>query len=102
MKEYELYVPLTYNDGTSIEADKIYRIRNQLLEQFGSLTFLPQPNEGFWRMGTLTFRDSIIIYRVIASNVRQSRRFFRNLKEQLKRDLRQEEIFIVEKDVKVL
>jgi hypothetical protein len=34
--------------------------------------------------------------------VRRARRFFRRLKEELKRDLKQEEIFIVEKNANVL
>jgi hypothetical protein len=38
VKEYELYVPLTYNDGSPIEGEKLVRVRDRLLEQFGSLT----------------------------------------------------------------
>ena len=102
MKEYELYVPLTYNDGSSIEPEKLVRIREQLLEQFGNLTFFPQHNDGFWTMGGVTFRDSIVLYRIVTDKVRPARRFFRQLKEELKRTLRQEEIFIVERDVDIL
>jgi hypothetical protein len=43
-----------------------------------------------------------VLYRVVASNVRQARRCFRQLKEDLKKELRQEEIFVVEKDDYVL
>lgn len=102
VKEYELYVPLTYNDGTVIEPEKLVEIRERLLEQFGNLTFIPQPNDGFWTMGGVTFRDSIVLYRVVTDKVRPARRFFRQLKEELKRTLRQEEIFIVERDVEIL
>jgi hypothetical protein len=102
VKEYELYVPLTYNDGSAIEVEKLIRVRERLLEQFGNLTFFPQHNEGYWTMGRVTFRDSIVIYRVVSDKVRMTRRFFRRLKEELKADLKQEEIFIVEKDVNVL
>jgi hypothetical protein len=102
VKEYELYVPLKYNDGSAIEAEKLVRIREQLLEQFGSLTFFPQHNDGFWTMGGVTFRDSIVLYRIVTDKVRPARRFFRTLKEELKRALRQEEIFIVERDVEIL
>lgn len=102
VKEYELYVPLTYNDGSAIESEKLVRIREQLLEQFGNLTFFPQHNDGFWTMGGVTFRDSIVLYRIVTDKVRPARRFFRQLKEELKRTLRQEEIFIVERDVEIL
>ncbi|HEY7152890.1 MAG TPA: hypothetical protein VH575_02925 [Gemmataceae bacterium] len=102
MKEYELYVPLTYNDGSAIEPETLIRVRERLLEQFGNLTFFPQHNDGFWTMGGVTFRDSIVLYRVVSDKVRSARRFFRQLKEELKMDLKQEEIFIVERDVEVL
>ena len=102
MKEYDLYVPLTYNDGTPIEAKTIERIGQRLLERFGGVTFFPQPNEGLWRMGTVTFRDQIVIFRVLSANVRDARRFFRTLKLELKTDLEQEEILVVEKEVETL
>jgi hypothetical protein len=102
VKEYDLYVPLTFNDGTAIEAKTIERIGQRLLSQFGGVTFFPQPNEGLWRMGTVTFRDQIVIFRVLSANVRDARRFFRTLKLELKTELEQEEILVVEKDVETL
>ena len=102
MKEYELYVPLTYNDGSPIEPEKIEGIGEQMLKQFGGVTFFPQPNEGLWRVGPVTFRDQVVIFRVLTENVREARGFFRALKENLKKELRQEEILIVEKDAETL
>lgn len=102
MKEYELYVPLRYNDGSEVEPRKIERIGERRLEQFGGLTFFPQPNQGLWKMGPVTFRDEIVIFRVLTGRVRVARQFFRRLKADLKQDLRQEEILIVEKDAEVL
>jgi hypothetical protein len=66
------------------------------------LTFFPQPNQGFWKMGDVTYRDEIVIYRVLASKPRTARRFLVRLKQDLKRDLRQEEILIVERTVGTL
>ena len=102
MKEYDLYVPLNYNDGTPVEAKLIERIGQRLLEQFGGVTFFPQTNQGFWRMGSVTFRDEIVIFRVLAGNVRAARRFFRALKQELKAELEQEEILLVEREVETL
>jgi hypothetical protein len=53
-------------------------------------------------MGTVTYRDEIVIYRVVTAKVRPARRFLRQLKDELKRIFRQEEIFIVERDVELL
>jgi hypothetical protein len=46
--------------------------------------------------------DEIVIYRVLASQARTARRFLVELKEDLKRDLKQEEILIIERDVETL
>ncbi len=102
MKEYDLYVPLAYNDGRPIEGRKLVRLRERLLAEFGGLTFFPQPNQGFWTFGDVTYHDNIVIYRVITAKPKVARRFFALLKEDLKRDLRQEEILIVEKDADLL
>ena len=55
------------------------------------MTYFPQPNQGLWKYGGVTYRDEIVVYRVIAGRVREARRFFRQLKDELKDDLRQEE-----------
>jgi hypothetical protein len=102
VKEYDPYVPLTYNDGTPIEPKTIEQIGQGLLEQFGGVTFFPQPNEGFWQMGGVTFRDQIVIFRVLSANARRARRYFRTLKRELKTRLEQEEILVVERDVETL
>lgn len=99
MKEYDLFLPLTYNDGTLIESRIFTSLRLRLVEHFGGVTFFPQPNEGYWRAGDVTYRDDIVIFRVVTSRAAQARRFFRELKQELKRRLRQEEILIIERDV---
>jgi hypothetical protein len=102
VKEYDLFVPLYYNDGRPVEAQTFQALQQQLLDQFGGLTFFPQPNQGFWTMAGLTYRDEIVIYRVITSDAQEARRFWSDLKEQLKQELQQEEILIVERNVETL
>ena len=102
MKEYDIFLPLCYNDGKPVEADKFQELQKQLLDRFDGLTFFPQVNQGFWKLGNVTYRDEIVIYRVLASDSRRARRFLRNLKEKLKTELAQEEILIIERDVDAL
>lgn len=102
MKEYDLFIPLYYNDGRPVEPQKFQNLQQQLLDQFGGLTFFPQANEGFWTMAGVTYRDEIVIYRVITSDEREARRFLSDLKEWLKAELQQEEILIVERNVETL
>lgn len=102
MKEYDLFVPLYYNDGRQVEPRKFQDLQTQLLDQFGGLTFFPQPNQGFWTLAGITYRDEIVIYRVITSDQREARRFLADLKERLQEEFEQEEILIVERDVETL
>jgi hypothetical protein len=88
VKEYDLFIPLYYNDGRPIESQKFQDLQQQPLGQFGGLTFFPQRNESFWTMAGVTCRDEIVIYRVITSNEREARRFLSDLKERLKAALR--------------
>ncbi len=100
MKEYDMFIPLSYNDGTPIDEVKLQALQHRLLQHFGGLTFFPQPNEGFWTMGDVTYRDEIVIYRVFTSKKRAARQFLVRLKRELKNDLEQQEI--VERDVERL
>ena len=100
--EYDIFIPLFHNDGTPINVSTIRGFQDRLLEEFGGLTVFPQPNEGYWQMGEVTYRDEIIIFRVVTTRKRAARRFLIPLKAELKRALRQEEILIIERDVETL
>ena len=102
MKEYDIFIPLRYNDGKPIDPRLTLSLQQRLLEKFGGLTFFPQVNDGFWTSGGVTFRDEIVIYRVLSSKARLARRFLSKLKDELKKELDQEEILIIERDVKTL
>jgi hypothetical protein len=62
MKKYEIYLPLKYNDGREIEAEKIKQIREELIAVFGALTVSSQsaPYQGTWKYGGVDFIDDII------------------------------------------
>ena len=102
MKEYEIFLPLWQNDGMRIDPDKLQEIRQELLAEFGGITAFPQPNLGFCKLGEITYRDEVIIYRVLAADGNKAREFFVRLKEQLKQQFRQEDVLIVERDVVAL
>ena len=102
MKEYDIYVPRNYNDGSPVEKVKLKRVKQLLTDEFGGVTQFRLGKRGWWRMGAVIFRDKIDIFRVFGGNTRRARAFLRRLKEHLKDDLKQEEILIVEKEAKML
>jgi len=68
MKKYEIYLPLKYNDGREIEAEKIKQIGEELISVFGALTVSSQsaPYQGTWKYGGVDFIDDIIKFEIIA------------------------------------
>jgi hypothetical protein len=102
VKEYDIFLPLRYNDGSPIELVKFRDLKERLLSDFTGLTFFPQANHGFWKLGDVTYRDEIVIFRVLATDSRRARRIPRQLKVELKKSFAQEEVLIVERDVEAL
>jgi len=68
MKKYKIYLPLKYNDGRKIEAEKIKQIREELVSMFGARTVSSQsaPYQGAWKYGGMDFIEDIIKIEIIA------------------------------------
>jgi hypothetical protein len=79
--------------------DKLTHLKRRLVDEFGGLTHFPQENEGVWKVGAFTFRDRIVILRVLAENSANAAHFFAQLKQDLKRDWAQEDVLIVAREV---
>ena len=99
MLEYELYLPLHYNDGRPIDPDKLKNLKKRLVDEFGGLTHLRQEHEGIWRIGEHTFRDRIEIVRVLANDDKAAQDYFSELKRDLQRDWGQQDFLIVSREV---
>src|SRR2546423_833497 len=104
MREYSIYLPLKYNDGSVIEADKVRRIKSELVDRFGAVTVssLLAPYQGTWKYGGVEFLDDIITIEVVASDDRATKKFFKDFKERLKRELRQIDILITTHGIQVI
>jgi hypothetical protein len=102
VKEYDLYIPLHYSDGSKIAVEKLQQVQAQIVDRFGGLTHFPQVNIGLWKLGKAVYRDEIVIFRVLSSESQSAETFLRELKRTLKAELKQEEILILIRDVKTL
>lgn len=102
MLEYELYVPLHYNDGRRIDPEKLRALKKRLVDEFGGLTHFQQENEGFWKIGDHTFRDRVEILRVLVNNEAAAQKYFLQLKADLTRELEQQDFLIVTRQVSAL
>ncbi len=102
LREYELYVPLVLGGGKRVPKGQIQALKKRLVARFGGLTHFPQHNKGIWRVGDSTFREKIIILRVLAKESRNVRAFWIDLKKRLERQWKQTKILIVTRKVKVV
>jgi hypothetical protein len=102
MLEYELYVPLHYNDGRRIDPEKLRALKKRLVDEFGGLTHFQQENEGFWKIGEHTFRDRVEILRVLVNDEAAARKYFTQLKADLTREWEQQDFLIVTRQVSAL
>ena len=102
MKEYDLFVPLHNNDGSPVDPGKLTALKKRLVDQFGGLTHFPQENEGFWKIGNFTFRDKIVILRVLTEDPLKAQMFFAQIKKEIKHGWGQEDVLIVVREVKIV
>lgn len=93
MCEYDVYVPLVYNNGLWIEGSKLASLRGKIIERFNGLTTLAT-SLGYWMWEGELHVDHIAIYRVIAEDTQQNWQFFLELRPYLKKELKQEEVLI--------
>lgn len=104
MREYTIYLPLKYNDGSNIEEEKLRAIKVELVEAFGAITVssLNAPYQGRWKYGGVEYIDDIIKIEIVATNDRLTKRFFIDFKEHLKETLQQIDILITAHGIQVI
>jgi hypothetical protein len=100
MREYDIYLPATLNDGTPVEPAEIHRIREELIDAFGGYTHLKHRGDGAWRIGGVTFRDEVTIIRVLDDGTTPFDMM--GFKKSLEVALKQQAVLIVARDVQVL
>lgn len=92
MPQYELYIPLSYNDRRPIEPEKLYQTKEALIDKFGGITIFPA-SEGEWRYHGEVMRDVVVIIRVVTDSDEDT--WFKDYKVVLLDRFQQEEVFIV-------
>ena|SRR5207253_1880559 len=104
MRNYEIYLPLKYNNGQAIESEKLTDIRDELAEAFGAITVssLSAPYQGTWKYGGVEYIDDIIKIQVVTRNDRATKKFFKDFKERLKESLQQIDILITTHGIQVI
>jgi len=102
-RRYDLYLPLTDNDGRLI-ADAVFDgVERQLLARFRGRTLKQRtfPLRGLWQDASQLYQDQVIIMTALDFRRQGSARFIAQLKRKLLREFDQLEILITEQSLRV-
>jgi hypothetical protein len=102
-RRYDLYLPLTDNDGRPIPGEVFDSLERRLLARFGGLTSQQRefPLRGIWQGDARLYLDLVIIITVLDFRRQGSTRFIAQLKQALLREFEQLEILITEQPLRV-
>jgi len=98
----EFLIPLKYNDGTDIEPEKFFKIKNEVLEKFGGISIHPLSIEGAWidKIDDARYYDNCKRFEVCAEKCEDTYHWLSKYKEQLKNEFKQKEIYMIAMEVK--
>ena len=102
-RRYDIYLPLTSNEGGLIAKRKFDAVEQQLIQRFGGLTAQRRefPLQGIWQGETRLYVDEVIIMTALYFRPQGSARFIAQLKQSLLREFEQLEILITESPLRV-
>ncbi len=93
-KEYVILLPLRFNNGEPVPAERLLKTREDLVAHFGGASFDPGTVAGFWLHEDSLFSDELIRVRVSSHQAELDDAFISRYKETLKERFEQEEIYI--------
>src|SRR5205807_9868512 len=95
-RRYDLYLPLTFNDGRPIPDHDLDEVERRLLQRFGGVTSQQRdfPMRGIWQGETQLYLDQVIVMTVLDFRRQGSTQFIAKLKRDLLREFKQLEILI--------
>jgi hypothetical protein len=102
-RRYDLYLPLTDNQGELIPGTVFKAVEQRILARFGGLTAQQQkfPLRGIWQGAGQLYLDQVIILTALDFRPKGSSGFIAQLKQAILRDFAQLEILITEQSLRV-
>jgi hypothetical protein len=102
-RRYDLYLPLTDNDGHPFADELFDAVERHLLSRFGGPTSQQRdfPLRGIWQGQSRLYLDQVIVMTALDFRRQGSTRFIAQLKQTLLREFEQLEILITEQPLRV-
>jgi hypothetical protein len=93
-RRYEVLLPVRFNDGSEVPDELLGQAVNEIVEQFGAVTFYKEA-EGRWRHEDVMYRDDLALLVVDISDTARNRRWMKQYKAAWKERLKQLELWMV-------
>ncbi len=94
-RRYEVLLPARFNDGRDVPDEVLGEAANEVVEQFGAVSFYKQAVERHWRHEGTLYRDDLALLVVDVPDTAKSRKWMRAYKERWKRRLEQIDLWMV-------
>ncbi len=98
----QILLPLYDNEGQPFTQDEFLKVRDSLSERFGGITtYMRSPARGLWKeTRETTVHDDIVIYEIMTAEL--DRGWWRNYRQQLAEDFRQDILIVRVSEVELL
>jgi hypothetical protein len=100
--EYDIFVPLVEASGERYAEAMTDALKNEIADYFGGITDTHHRHEGLWKVGGMTVRDELVIWRVLSDKGPVGDEFLSRIKTRLEKALRQDLILIVRRSVETV
>jgi hypothetical protein len=101
-RRYELLLPLRFNDGNPVPAELRADLLVELEQRFGAVSWESQTIFGQWSFQGQTYRDELVRVFVDVPDSDDNHRFFTALKERLKSNFQQLDIWMTTHPLEIL
>ena len=100
-RRYEIILPTRYNDGLPVEPGKFQTTHEDIVSQFGAVSYQPELLQGIWMHGAKRFEEQNVRLFVDVEDTPQTAEFFARFKEILKERFRQIDIWIISHEIRI-
>jgi hypothetical protein len=93
-RRFEILLPLTHNDGRTVDPDKFQQTRDELVAQFGAVSISAFAVLGVWVHEGTRYEDELRRFTVDVEDTPDALQFFATYKPKLLERFEQIEIYI--------
>jgi len=99
---FEILLPLQFNDGRPVPHSMLADTAREIERRFGGVSWESQAIEGIWRQGGAEYRDRLNRVFVDAEDTPDNRQFFLTLKQRLKAEFQQLDVWVTVHLIEIL